>query len=160
MNSRLDHAGDKVVLTEIKRLQTDIAQLKASRQNIDPSLITHAYVAESTAAMDVNGYVLAANTAHQFNLTFTGDGTQPFPYGVQFSSVYNGGTDSAHQLSDYHILDSTGTYYTSGLGGSNSDPNHPSIWWGITVTAGSAGATVYIKFRTLTTSAGGWSASW
>lgn len=160
MNSRLDHAGDRAILTEIKSLQTDIAQLKAAQQAVDPALITHAYVSETTNTVDAGPITMAAGATHQFTLTFTGDGSVPFPYGVQFSQVFNGGTDSAHQLSDYMMVDSTGTYYNWALGGSNSDPNHPSIWWGIIVTAGSSGATIYVKFRTLTTSMGGWSASW
>lgn len=159
MNSRLDNTHDNATITEIKSLQADINELK-SRQSVGHGLVTHGYVGQSTAAFDISAYSIPANTTHGFWITFTGDGSQATPYGVQFSAVYNNGTDSAHRLSDYLIGDSTGTYYNWGIGSAGGTPSAPTLTWFINVNAGSSGASVYIKVRIQVSCRGTWSASW
>ncbi|GAP57994.1 hypothetical protein AHiyo1_09560 [Arthrobacter sp. Hiyo1] len=153
MNSRLDQDQDNAALTEIKNLQSDFAELK-SRQSIGRALVKRTYVVQTANAFDLSAYSIPANTLHSFVITVTGDGSQPQPYGIQYSQVYNGGTDAGHRLSDYQQLDATGTYYSwlpsppSPLAG----PNKMS--WTIAVQAGSSSASVYIKIRTMMTCKG------
>ena len=160
MNSRLDNDGDNAILTEIKSLQQDIAALKASRQSINHGLVQHAYTGQSPYAFDISAYSIPANTGHGFWITFTGDGSQPTPFGVQYSAVYNNGTDAAHRLSDFIMYDSTNTYYNWGFGSAGGTPSAPTLSWFINVNAGPSGANVYIKFRISTTCKGTWYASW
>lgn len=159
MNSRLDNSQDNATITEIKSLQADIAELK-SRQSIGHGSVTHAYTGSSPYAFDVSAYSIAANATHGFWITFTGDGSQAMPYGIQYSAVYNNGTDSAHRLSDYLIADSTGTYYNWGFGSAGGTPSAPTLTWFVNVNAGSSGASAYIKFRISTSCKGSWNASW
>ena len=153
MNNRLDQDQDNAVLTEIKNLQSDFAELK-SRQSIARSLVTRAYSVQTSNTFDLSAYSIPANTLHSFVIMVTGDGSQPQPYGIQYSQVYNGGTDAGHRLSDYQQVDATGTYYSwlpsppSPFAG----PNKMS--WTISVQAGSSGASVYIKIRTMMTCKG------
>lgn len=157
MNSRLDRDLSSTAVAQLNRLTTDANELK-SRQSIGRSLVKRSYLAQSTSAFDVNGFSIAANDIHFFNLVYTGDKTQTYPYGVQFSQVYNGGTDAGHRLSDYQLQDATGTYYTWNSDGTYMGTN--KMAWVIVVYAGSSGATVYLKARTMTTSGGSWVLTW
>jgi hypothetical protein len=159
VSSRLDNTQDNGTITEIKSLQADIAELK-SRQSVGHGSVTHGYIGQSPNAFDVSAYAIPANTTHSFWITFTGDGSQPAPYGVQFSAVYNNGTDAAHRLSDYVMYDSTNTYYNWGLSSAGGTPSAPTLTWFVNVNAGASGASVYIKFRISTTGKGSWNASW
>jgi hypothetical protein len=144
MNSRLDYDQDSTVLTQIRNLQSDVAELK-SRQSIGRELVTRTYSVQTVNAWDYSAYAIAPNTVMSFYFTATGDGTQDRPYGSQYSGVYNNGTDSAHRLSDYQVNDATGTNYAW----RNLVPGTTTniMQWIITVRAGSSGASIYIKFR-------------
>lgn len=146
MNSRLDQDQDNAALTEIKNLQSDFAELK-SRQSIGRALIKMTYISQTANAFDLSAYSIPANTTHYFYILFTGDRTQENPYGSHYSQIYNNGTDSAHRLSDYQQTDSTGTFYFT-------YPNSQilatyGMGWVIGVAAGSSGASIYIKMRTM-----------
>lgn len=151
MNSRLDQDQDNTALTEIKNLQSDLAELK-SRQSIGRALVKMTFLSQTANTFDLSAYSIPANTTHYFYIFFTGDGTQANPYGSHYSQIYNNGTDSAHRLSDYQQTDSTGTFYFT-------YPNSQilaiyGMGWVIGVAAGSSGASIYIKIRTMMTCKG------
>lgn len=155
--TRLDNSTDNTFSTELASLWTDVNELK-SRQNINRSLVRRSFITTSNSAFDVNGFTIAAGQTHFFEIVFTGDGSQPYPYGVQYSQVYNNGTDSAHRMSDYQLLDFSNSFYNWSADASVTGPHQ--IGWFIAVNAGPLGAVVYIKVRTMTTCAGSWSLSW
>lgn len=149
MSNRLDQQTDQALMAEIMRLRTDVDQLK-SRQSINRSLITKSIVSQSSNPVDLSAINVPANTTRYFYIRFATDTDFTYPYGVQFSQVYNGGTDSAHRLSDYGIVDSTGAGYFWFLQSASSY----SLFWVIGVNAGSTDASVYLKVRTVTTNKG------
>ncbi|WP_143690361.1 hypothetical protein [Williamsia sterculiae] len=143
--------------TVIGDISTNIETLR-SRQPVGRALVKRSFISQTANAFDVNGYSVPANQAAFFYLLFTGNNTQAFPYGVPYVAVYNGGTDSAHRLSDYLQVDSTGTGYSWEINGTYFGPN--KVGWIIAIEAGSSGATVYMKVRTMTTCPGGWTMTW
>ncbi len=156
MNNRIAALPENSYAAEVKQLQVDLQELK-SRQSIPRSLIGRAYITTTSNTWDINGVSVAANSIRSFLLIFSADHTQTWPYGVQYSQVYNGGTDAGHRLSDYQQLDATGTLYnwlTYSVGNSQN-----TVGWQIVVSAGPTGATVYIKGRTMTTCKGSFTLS-
>jgi hypothetical protein len=153
MNNRIDQEIDHHYETTVRSLQMDVTELK-SRQPTDSALVKRSYVSQTSNTFDLSAIAIAANTIRYFYITFTGDGTQAEPYGIQYSQVYNNGTDAGHRLSDYQQLDATGTYYFF-------SPTRPSpfigpkkMTWTIGVSAGPSGASVYIKLRIMATCKG------
>jgi hypothetical protein len=153
VNSRLDQQIDHTFETTLQTLQSDVAELK-SRQPTGSALVKRSYISQTANTFDLSAYSIPANTIHFFYITFTGDGTQDDPYGIQYCQIYNNGTDSAHRLSDYQQLDATGTYYFSTATRPSPFIGPKKMTWTIGISAGSSGASVYLKMRIMATCKG------
>ncbi|MDQ0825429.1 hypothetical protein QFZ60_001602 [Arthrobacter sp. B2I5] len=144
MNNRLDHQLQNSVGSEIESLEQDLGELK-SRQSIGRELVKRSYLVQTASTFDLSAYSIPANTTKFFSLQLTGDNTQAWPYGIQYSQIYNNGTDAAHRLSDYNINDSTGVSYfwfpNTGIRSVNT------MAWTIGVVTQATPASIYMKFR-------------
>ncbi|WP_427007203.1 hypothetical protein [Pseudarthrobacter sp. H2] len=120
-----------------------------SRQPTGSALVKRSYISQTANSFDLSAYSIPANTTQFFYITFTGDGTQAEPYGIQYSQIYNNGTDSAHRLSDYQQYDSTDTFYFSQAVRPSPFIGPNKMTWTVGIGAGPSGASVYIKMRVM-----------
>lgn len=153
MNNRIDQEIGNHYQTTVEGIQRDVMELK-SRQPIGSALVKRAYLSQTSNSFDVSANSIPANTTRYFYLTFTGDGSQVQPYGIQFSQIYNNGTGSGQRLSDYQQKDASGTYYFSSATRPPSFNNANKMTWVIGVSAGPSGASIYIKLRVMATCKG------
>lgn len=107
MSSRLDSAPDDLVVTEAKRLQRDLDEIRA-RQPIQRALISYSY--ETVTSYLWDAVITGLNGNIRLNVDFLGDGTQSKPYGVDLSSLYCGGTSPANLMKADLIFRDNGAY--------------------------------------------------
>jgi hypothetical protein len=148
MNDRLSQQVEHNLKSTLEGLQHDLAELK-SRQPTASSLVKRSFTSQTSNTFDIVAHSIPANTVRYFYLTFTGDGTQPQPYGIQYCQIYNNGTSSGNRLSDYQQRDITGTYYFSSATRPSPFIGPNKMTWIIGVSAGASGASIYLKIRVM-----------
>lgn len=90
-----DLAGTRLV-TELQRISSDLQQLK-ERQLVSGRSGLKAYLSQSDDTWDATGTAGPADI--HITITFTSDGSQPYPIVVPYADVFINQIDEAHRLS-------------------------------------------------------------